>query len=76
MAALSYQVIKMERIERARGNRHAWLATAWILIPWISSPFAYGFGIPGGDLCLTFAIGAGASVYCKFYRTVSKKSWM
>lgn len=73
MAALSYQVIKMERIERARGNKHAWLATAWILIPWITSPFAYGFGIPGGSLCLTFAIGAGALKYCGLYSTASEE---
>ncbi len=76
MAALSYQVIKMERIERARGNKHAWLATAWILIPWVSSPFGYGFGLAGGSLSLTFAIGAAASAYCKSYATVSKRDVM
>lgn len=76
MAALSYQVIKMERIERARGNKHAWLATAWILIPWVSSPFGYGFGLAGGKLCLTFAIGAAASAYCKSYATVFKREVM
>ncbi len=72
MAALTYQVIKMERIERARGNKHAWLATVWILIPWITSPVAYAFGIPGGSLCLNFAIGAGALKYCGSHATVSK----
>lgn len=73
MAALSYQVIKMERIERDRGSEHAWLATAWILIPWISSPFAYGFSIPGPELCLTFAIGAGSLAYCNAHATCSRE---
>jgi hypothetical protein len=81
MVALSYQVFKMERIERARGNRHAWLATVMMLIPWISSPFSFGHGIPGAALCFTFAIGAGAFAYCKFYTPLlvktdhQKKMW-
>ena len=73
MAALTLAVIKMERIERARGNKSAWLVTAWILMPWISGAFGYGFGIPGGGLCLTFAIGAGALVYCRAYAAVYRK---
>jgi len=73
MAALTLAVIKMERIERARGNKSAWLVTVWILMPWIASPFGYGFGIPSGGLCLRFAIGAGALVYCRTYAAVFRK---
>lgn len=68
MLALTIAVIRMEYLRRLSGERTAWIATVWMIIPWISFPISYGHSIPNGDLILAIAMGVSSMAYLRYSR--------